>query len=481
MKCVILHGLLKRFKITKFKRYLMKKPEPAPKLRPSSLREISYKDLASDDAVNLLNKINEEYMYWDKVKYQPIPKGLTHREVWTIVKLRRKSTPFKIQFGNYQFYWNQNSRIQEYLHFLDMNVGGSLESSANISPEDKDRYLLSSIMEEAIASSQIEGAATTRKHAKEMLRKNMKPRTKSEQMIHNNYVTIQKILEIKSEPLTLQGLLSVHKLITANTLGSEEYEGYLREDDEVRVVDTIDNTVLHHPPSAIELKSLLDSLFNFFNNDNDSFFIHPIIKASIIHFMIGFIHPFVDGNGRAARALFYWYLLKRGYWLIEYLSISRLILRAKAAYGMAFLYTENDENDLTYFIAHSVKTMKQSFEELRSYIKKKNEQKRQLSTLLGIDGLTYRQALVVDWFRNEPDLFITITEAAARLGTSYMSARLDLLELTKKGYLDVKPINKVSKGFVKGVVFNTLINKVRSKKKWVDNTSFAQPNLFDGG
>ncbi|WP_366511954.1 Fic family protein [Maribacter sp.] len=51
----------------------------------------------------------------------------------------------------------------------------------------------------------------------------------------------------------------------------------------------------------------------FFNNNPKKNFIHPIVKASILHFLIGYIHPFVDGNGRTARAIFYWYLLKNGY------------------------------------------------------------------------------------------------------------------------------------------------------------------------
>ena len=58
--------------------------------------------------------------------------------------------------------------------------------------------------------------------------------------------------------------------------------------------------------------------------------------------MLAFIHPFVDGNGRTARSLVYWYMMKKGYWLTEYLSISRIIYRNKAQYEKAFLYTEAD-------------------------------------------------------------------------------------------------------------------------------------------
>ena len=41
-----------------------------------------------------------------------------------------------------------------------------------------------------------------------------------------------------------------------------------------------------------------------FANAQSSPFVHPVVKAMALHFAIGFIHPFVDGNGRTARALF---------------------------------------------------------------------------------------------------------------------------------------------------------------------------------
>lgn len=55
--------------------------------------------------------------------------------------------------------------------------------------------------------------------------------------------------------------------------------------------------------------------------------------------MIAYMHPFVDGNGRTARALFYWYMLKSGYWLTEYLSISRVIAKSKSPMKM-LIYTQ---------------------------------------------------------------------------------------------------------------------------------------------
>ena len=455
----------------------MKKLETAPFVSLNKFSSSAIKLLMSDDMMPLINKINEEYYYWDKVKHQLVPDGISHKELWSLIKVRRRNTPYNLSFGKYKFHWNLSSRLQGFLHFLDLNIGGTLESTSIINKEDKNRYLLSSIMEEAIASSQIEGAVTTRKHAKEMLRKSIKPRNKSEQMIYNNYITIQKILSIKAEPLTLKNLLHVHKLVTTNTLHSDKEEGFLRDNDEIKVIDTADGSIVHTPPSIDELPALLKDLFRFFNEDDPKLFIHPIIKACVLHFMIGFIHPFTDGNGRTARALFYWYLLKKEYWLIEYLSISRLILKSKASYAMAFLYTETDENDITYFISYNLRTMKLAFEELRIYIKRKNEQKKQLTDFLGVDGITYRQALILEWYREEGDLLLTVNEAEKRLGVSYMTARTDLNELASKGYLQVRDMNKKSKGYVRGEKFELILGRARKRNKiGIRRTG---PSLFD--
>ena len=99
----------------------------------------------------------------------------------------------------------------------------------------------------------------------------------------------------------------------------------------------------------------MEDLCEFVNSEKP--FIHPVVKASIIHFQIGYIHPFMDGNGRTARALFYWFLVKKEYTLIKNISISRAILNSRIQYDKAFLKTENDNNDMTYFINYSIKSL----------------------------------------------------------------------------------------------------------------------------
>jgi Fic family protein len=145
--------------------------------------------------------------------------------------------------------------------------------------------------------------------------------------------------------------------MTENTLDDELDVGLFRYHDNILVLDAITGDIAHMPPPQEELEGLLGDLEMFFNRDGDRF-IHPIIKAIIVHFMLLYIHPFSDGNGRTAHSLFYWYMIKKGYRLIEFMPISRVISKTKRMYEKAFLYTEQDENDLTYFILYHLCAMK---------------------------------------------------------------------------------------------------------------------------
>jgi len=437
----------------------MRKIEKAPNWFNEQLFNEALKIRVEFDLDELIRSINNDYLYWDKIKYKKTSNNTEPQILWTIIKLSRVLTAKNLKIGNYTFKYNTTDYIQKGLHEFDLNFGGSLSSDTIISEDEKKRYLVSSIMEEAIASSQIEGAVTTRKKAKEMLRKNKKPINKSEQMIMNNYLTIKHIVEIKNEPITLEKLFEIHKLISYQTLDDINDEGKYRDNNDVNVVDVVDGEIVHFPPSFEIIPELMEQLFHFFNNNDDDNFIHPIIKGCIIHFMIGYIHPFVDGNGRAARALFYWYLLKSGYWLTEYLSISRLIVKSKTQYALAYLYSETDENDLTYFIHFKIKIMLSAYEDLKKYLQRKVKEKKQLANFQKIDKINERQAIILKWIFDEPELSLTVKEIQVRFNISNQTARTDLEQLAEMEFIAEKNTNKKTKLFFKSEKFEKLIKK----------------------
>ncbi len=429
--------------------------EKVPELRKKDMQE-AVKLLADQKMMPLLRKINDEYAYWDKVKYLA-PDGTDGKVLWQTVKLQRILNAKTVTFGRYVFRFTVTERMLVLLHEFDMNMGGNLGTQNLIPEDDRNFYLVSSIMEEAIASSRMEGASTTRKVAKEMLRKQQRPKDKGQQMIVNNYSTIRYLAEHRQDEFSVKKLLDIHRLISSKTLEKPEEEGNIRQDDNVVVINDITGDIVHVPPQHDEVEQLLEELCHFANNDDPDDFIHPIIKGIIIHFMLAFIHPFSDGNGRTARSLVYWYLIKKGYWLTEYLSISRIIYKNKNRYEKTFLYTENDNYDLSYFILFNLVTMKKAYEELKSYLQRKISERNSITTFTQIEGISLRQSYIVNIIKDKPDSIITVKEIATRFSITEKTARTDLRNLVKRGLMEERPLNNRTIGYIRSDGFYNII------------------------
>lgn len=428
--------------------------EKAPSISQEDLLSAMF--LTPNDKVQeVVNKVNETFEYWDTIKYKRCPEGCTPQQLWTYVKAARVKSMMSV-WGKYGITLTLTNQMQRMCHEIDMNWGGSWGTDSIIGDENKEQYLVGSLMEEAIYSSQMEGAATTRKVAKEMLRKKMKPKDKSQQMIANNYQTIQFIVSHKDALLTPELLLQIHQLMTEHTMQNPQEAGCFRSNNDVVVENGITHETVHIPPTYEEIPNFVEDLCRFFNEQDAPQFIHPIIRGIIIHFMVAYVHPFADGNGRTARALFYWYMLKQGYWLTEYLSISRVIAKSKKSYEKAFLYTEADGMDMGYFVAYNMRVLQQSFKQLQDYIKRKQEEKRAANSFLRIGNINARQAQIIKMFADDSNLVVTIADLQAKFLVSPTTAKADVVGLMNMGLLSEISFNKVKKGYIKGEQFDEI-------------------------
>ncbi len=441
----------------------MKHPEPPPTADfQDSLQEIGI--LFQNRTLMIeLSEIEKEHPYWEQFKHKVKDLRTAPHLLWKVVKFLRRSNLKKLvmsQVALFQFQYRVTDDTLRRLHEFDLNMGGILEAGSLIPNEDKNRYLLSSIMEEAIASSQLEGAVTTREEAKKMLRTQRKPRNHSEKMILNNYLTMRKILETKHHKMTPALLLDIHATITKDTLSDPEKEGHFRQNDEVRVEDVTTGEVFYIPPAQKHLDQLIADFCAFANEETSSEFIHPIIRATILHFLVGYIHPFADGNGRTARAVFYWYLIAKGYWLIEFMSISRIILQSNVQYAKAYLHTELDDNDLTYFINYQLKALDLAFKSLQSYIARKMREKRALFEVVRAEGINERQMELLRKLMTDGQKALTIKEVQHLFEVVYQTARTDLLDLASRGFLEAKTVgNKLV--FYRSPSFEQQLTKLR--------------------
>jgi len=393
-----------------------------------------------------------EYLSWKQLKYRDwIPnkiggEEITREQFWCLIKNTRKfnsqESTIRDDNNNY-FSWIKLPQYDEFLHEIDRDTCGYLGGIKNISSSNEKEYISRGILEEAIASSQIEGAHTTRSLAKKMIQEKRNPRDDSENMILNNYNAMQKIeSEYCNVKLSKELLFEMHKMLTQNTKVPLEKQGVFRKNEDlISVGEEVrgeKNETSYMAPSMEFVEQELARLIDFANDEDEDEgeFIHPLIKAIMLHFWLAILHPFFDGNGRLARALFYWYLLRKGYWAFAYLPISTIIKKNKAQYPAAFINSEQDDNDLTYFIDFNIRKIKKAQKEFIEYVKvKQKEGKQAIKIAKKENNLNERQIALLQYLnihkddRTNPSMHKDIYKITRATATS------DLKELEKEGYL----------------------------------------------
>jgi len=406
---------------------------------------MKYADLYKSFQDRYLNKIEIGFR---------LPGELNLSEIWQEIQRDRKSRREVLDLRDEkgEKFWYVNLKpLQAKLHKIDSHGRDSLYSY--IKPDIENELLVDSIIEEAWASNIIEGAFTTHKRAQELVRRNLTPKDKNELMMKNNHLAMTYILEHRQSEFNLDLILKIHQMITRGTLDDPEYAGKFR-DDEVFIWDKT-NTVICKPMAAENIEPCLHNLVVWVNTTSDEDFIHPVVKASIIHFYLVYVHPFFDGNGRTARALFYFFLLKNQYEFFKYFSISALIAKQREKYYKAIKDVEDYDNDLTYFLLYFADVVLKSIDEIINRIVGKY-QSDIISKNFDARGIyiNKRQKKLVKVLIAHGQKNITTRKYEKILKVSYGTARSDLNEMVKIGLLQKK---KIGKGFIYSTNFEAYL------------------------
>lgn len=396
---------------------------------------------------NLSKYLDEEYYPREKLKYMEIPSEFNNsEELYFVIRYLRKGSITPVRSMSWEYFtMNIPPFVQKLLSDLDRKWV-ELQSDINFTQSEKNYFSQEWIIEEAISSSQIEWAQTTANQAKEIIMRNREPKNKHEIMIVNNYQAMLFITnEVKDVDLSENLLLDLQEIVTKNTLddGWKSWR-YRTDEDNIVVMNGATWEIYHRPPTVGIMKEEIKKLIDF-ANDKDGTFIHPFIKATILHFWIGYLHPFCDWNWRTARAIFYRYLNKKWYKDFSYIPISRAINSSKKQYSTAFVYSEQEEHDLTFFLVYIAQKTEQAFREYKDFIIKQKEEHKNIQNIItSIYGkiLNERQLSLISYFIENPEKYTNNSVYQNQFKVSKNTAKLDLLWLKDLNLLETRHVGK---------------------------------------
>ncbi len=415
--------------------------QPAPKINNLTFQAWLTGAGASDfpDLLRIAQS-QRSYQPWRKARYTA-PDGISPEVWWSVLCLARQLTvidPALTGVGGNPFLLSVTDEIRRLLHEIDRKAPIAVTLGGTNGRDDlsnlRRTYLQGEQIAEAISSSQMEGAATTRNVAQEMLLSERPPRDEGERMIANNYATVRRLDAWCREPLSVDLLSRIHRTLTDGLL-PETTQGRYRTTDDIVVRDRY-NKIVHQPPPATELPVRMAALIAFANQDAEArdTFLHPVLKAILLHTFLAYEHPFQDGNGRTARALFYWSLLRDGYWIAPYVSISRMLSKERAAYDEAYLDMETCHLDTTYCVLVNLRVFVRGLRKLYAFLEDKKAQTQRWRETLQ-DQFNARQLDLLDHTLRHPNYQYVAVEHQRWHAISPNTARADLDGLEARGFL----------------------------------------------
>jgi len=431
----------------------MSKPVTSPPEDPSRVQEVLTRHLRqrSPEVDRALDRADtaKGYQHWEDFRHRKTPEGWSAQDLWLLLAItrrpRRQLPLLRTKTGE-PFGIHRSDPMVAALHRLDMReeLWKSL-SLAGEGPGSEVSYRLMAAIEEAHHSSAIEGAVTTRRRSRELIRAGAEPRNESERMVLNNFRTLERLTEWIESPLVPETVSAIHASVTQGTLAEGDV-GRIRTDDDVRVWDRTTNEILHVPPRAKELPDRMERLCAFANApDTDEDFLHPVVRAILLHHQLAYDHPFADGNGRTARALFLWGILRAGYAWFRSLSISRAVHRAQSSYYRSFLHVQSDRGDTTYFVRHQLRCIEREVEHLAEFLRRRARLESWVRTKDAVSGpLNTRQLALLEYALEHPEEGFTAKEHRQYHGVTQPTAWKDLTSMVEQGLLDERKAGRKS-------------------------------------
>ncbi|EAP3462081.1 Fic family protein [Salmonella enterica] len=304
-----------------------------------------------DELMKIFNHIRpSDYLPWS-LYHHAIPVKADSHKMWALEKLFRLNTAYKLNYFSelgHGLHFNMTPKLQAFCSQIDTHCTTSavelLEARAN-----KHGFIIDDrFMMEPVESALLAGATDD---AADWFydwdgESEIAASTPAQTMVQNTVMMFNEVSEHAASGKAL-AIADVEAWVRVLIGGNPNKAVY-----RVTEMKGYGKNEFMSPPRIANVKRQLGRFVQFVNSQTNEpgKFIHPFIFASILHFIVAYEKMFVDGNGRIARAMFYWWMLRNGYDAMKLISLSHGISGREESLVAGFCRTEFDLFDLTYFL-----------------------------------------------------------------------------------------------------------------------------------
>ncbi len=278
-----------------------------------------------------------------------------------------------------------------------------------------------------------------------------RPRDVQEVINYRNVIKLIDELSHTDEPYSIDMLAKIQG-ITVYRVVAEDKVGVLRK-TQVVIREEGTGKVIMSPPSFVEVPYLLEDFFEWLNS-REAKEIHPILLAAITHYNLVAIHPFVEGNGRTARAMSVLIMLRENYDIKRFFAMEEHFDRDLAAYYEAFFKVDTQsgniaERDLTPWIEYFSEVVAVEMEKIKEKVKKLSIDTR-LKLKIGKQvALTERQMRLVEYLSDQGSALMRDLKGVLPMVSEDTVLR-ELTDMLKKGIIKKEGSTKSAKYVLAG-------------------------------
>lgn len=268
-----------------------------------------------------------------------------------------------------------------------------------------------------------------------------------------NYRNVLKFIDEQTEKneYSESQLKKIH-FLTVNRLIAKDKSGEYRQ-SQVVLRNSLTGEISFKPPNFIEVPSLVEDFLSWLNSQKAKE-VHPIIRAAITHYTLVAIHPFVEGNGRVARAFATHVLFSEGWDIKRFFSLEEYFDKDAESYFGALMQISNQspnlsERDLTPWIEYFSKALAIELTRIKEKVRKLSVDLKLKGRLGRQVALSERQMKLVEYLEEYKE--ITVPQARQILPmVSDDTILRDLKDLVKKGIIKKEGKTKAARYIMRG-------------------------------